>query len=264
MIDTQEQQFWQELRRSTRARIGLGRAGNAQPTCALLDFQLAFAQAKDAVHGRADFSALEAELAPLPCIRVESQASTRADFLRRPDHGRLLTAESLARLRDRSGDCEQDVAFVVCDGLSAAAVMAHAVPVVKACTEHLAGWKVAPLVLARHGRVALGDEIAQALRSQMAVVLIGERPGLSAPDSLGIYITWAAVPGTMDSQRNCISNVHASGLAPAVAAEKAVWLIREATRLRLTGTGLKEDFPALQKAGEAQSLPHERGDTEPF
>lgn len=137
-----------------------------------------------------------------------------------------------------------------------AALMTHAVPVLKACLARLRSWEIAPIILARHARVAIGDEIAQALNSRMAVVLIGERPGLSSPDSLGIYITWAAVPGTPDARRNCISNIHASGLAPAVAAEKAVWLIREATRLRLSGTGLKEEFPgrSLLPAGTGKEI----------
>jgi len=246
-----EQQVWDYFRRSTRARIGLARAGNSMPTTALLDFQLACAQAKDAVHGHADFDLLEKELAPFPCVQVSSQVTTRSEYLQRPDLGRKLSSESRERLEARRSAAVQDVVFVVCDGLSAAALMSHAVQVLEACLSRLQGWETPCVVLARHGRVALGDEIAQALGCRMAVVLIGERPGLSSPDSLGIYLTWAPAPGTQDSQRNCISNIHASGLSPAVAAEKAVWLIREATRLRLTGTGLKEDFPALPDARAA-------------
>lgn len=245
--DRAEQLIWEHFRRSTRARIGLGRAGNAMPVRALLDFQLAFAQAKDAVHGHADFDTLERELAPFPCIQVGSRARTRAEYLQRPDRGRTLSPESRERLEALRSADDWDVGFVVCDGLSAAAVMAHAAPVMEACRSRLPGWKIPAVVLARNGRVALGDKVAAALGCRMVAVLIGERPGLSSPDSLGIYLTWAPAEQTQDSQRNCISNIHAAGLAPAVAAEKAAWLIREATRLGLTGTGLKEDLPAPEK-----------------
>lgn len=260
MSQPYEQPFWDQLRSSTRARIGLGRAGNALPTAALLDFQLAFAQAKDAVHGRADLDMLERELTPLSCIQVDSQAVTRASYLQRPDLGRRLAPESRERLDAQRASFGSDIVFVAGDGLSAAALMAHAAPVLKACLDRLRGWKIAPVILARHARVALGDEIAQALGCRMTVVLIGERPGLSSPDSLGMYITWAAAPGTLDSQRNCISNIHAGGLAPVVAAEKAVWLIREAMRLRLTGTELKEDLPALPEWLATARLPTDSRD----
>lgn len=236
------------LRQSTRARIGLGRSGDALPTRALLDFQHAHARARDAVHGALDNDRLAELLDPLETVRVRSQAGDRATFIRRPDLGRALAPESSAILRGLAGHHDWDVVFIVGDGLSAAAVMAHAAPLMAACHARLAGWKIGPVVLAEQARVALADGIGEALGARISVILIGERPGLSVADSLGMYLTWKPRLGRSDAERNCISNVHQNGLSYEVAADKAAWLIGEATRRRLTGVQLKEDAPSLAHA----------------
>lgn len=230
------------FRAVTRARIGLGRAGDSLPIRAVLDFQLAHARARDAVHGHVDFAAMAARLSEkLPIIQLKSRASDRSVYLARPDLGRRADIAALAGVE--KGDW--DVAFVIADGLSAAAVEAHAETVLSACLRRLGDLRIAPVVLAEQARVAFGDEAGEALGARIVVVLIGERPGLSVPDSLGAYLTFGPRVGRRDSERNCISNIHADGLPHEVAADKIVWLIREALRLGLTGVDLKEDMGAV-------------------
>ena len=236
---------WARFRPSTRARIGLGRVGDAVPTPALLDLMLAHARARDAVHGAADFGAIAEALAPRPVIEVRSRATDRTTYLRRPDLGRRLAPDCLPHL-ERG---EWDVVFVVADGLSAAAVNRHAVPMLEACFARLHGWKIAPIVLAREARVALGDEVGEALGAKLCALLVGERPGLSVRDSLGVYLTWEPHVGRVDSERNCLSNIHPEGLSYDVAADKLVWLMTEAARRRLTGVDLKEDAPVALESG---------------
>lgn len=229
---------WARWRAATRARIGLGRSGDALPTKAMLDFELAHSRARDAVHGAVDFAALERQLNS-PCIRVRSQAPDRLAYLRRPDLGRRL---------DPACDLPRenyDVAFVIADGLSAKAVEAHAAPLLQACLPRLDGLRIAPTVLAEQARVALGDEIGAKLNASCVAVLIGERPGLSAADSLGVYVTWKPQPGRQDSERNCISNIHGGGLDYGTAARMLAWLLTEARRRRLSGVALKLDTAAL-------------------
>ena len=235
------------FRAATRARIGLGRAGDAVPVQALLDFQLAHAQARDAVLGRVDWAALETELAQ-PAILVHSAAADRSTYLRRPDLGRRLDPACLPLLAKG----EWDVALIVGDGLSAAAVQAWAAQVVWAIQVRLCGLTVAPVILAEQARVALSDPIGEALGAKLAVMLIGERPGLSVADSLGIYLTYGPRAGRRDSERNCLSNIHAHGLSPAAAADKLVWLMTQSLRLGLSGVDLKEETPSLQ-AGQGQT-----------
>lgn len=242
---------WARFRQSTRARIGLGRAGDGLPTAALLEFQLAHARARDAVHSAVDFARLAGQIAPHPVVQVHSAAPDRATYLRRPDLGRRLDGASGAALP--KGDW--DIAFVIADGLSAAAVEAHAAPLLHACLDRLGGLRVAPAVLASQARVALGDEVGFRLGARLVAVLIGERPGLTAADSLGAYLTWDPKPGRMDSERNCLSNIHGDGLSVAVAADKLCWLATEAARLKLTGVGLKEDAGLLGQAAPADRLP---------
>jgi ethanolamine ammonia-lyase small subunit len=240
--------IWLRFKDATRARIGLGRVGDALPTSRLLEFQAAHAGARDAVLAPVDFAALAAQLAPLMSlapIRVRSAAPTRADYLRRPDLGRRLDAGCAALLP--AGP--YDAVFVVADGLSATAVQAHAAPLLAALIPRLSHWQLGPVILAERGRVALGDEIAAAMQAEQVVVLIGERPGLSVPNSLGIYLTHAPRVGRRDSERNCISNVHADGLAYAAAAEKLEWLMTQARLLQLTGVALKEDAPTTPQLG---------------
>ena len=236
---------FERFRNATRARIGLGRAGDALPTSAILDFQLAHARARDAVHGQVDFAALADQLAPAPSIRVRSRARDRTIYLARPDLGRQAEPADLPK-----SEAAYDIAFVIADGLSAAAVERHAVPLFKTCMKRLGGFSVAPVILGEQARVAFGDEAAAAFGAEVAIVLIGERPGLSVPDSLGAYITFRPQSGRRDSERNCISNIHADGLSYELAADKIVWIVRQALRLQLTGVDLKED---AEGAGEALS-----------
>jgi ethanolamine ammonia-lyase small subunit len=212
----------------------------------MLDFQLAHARARDAVHKPLDVAAFAAELGHLPHEVVRSRAPDRATYLRRPDLGRRLDPACLPQLP--AG--QWDAAFVVADGLSATAVQRHAAKLLHAVLPKLPQFRVAPVVIATQGRVALGDEIGEALGATLCAVLIGERPGLSVADSLGVYLTFGPRLGRRDSERNCISNIHpAGGLSHEAAATKLAWLMSEAARLRLTGVGLKDDMPALD--GEA-------------
>jgi ethanolamine ammonia-lyase small subunit len=223
------------LRTLTTARIGLGRAGQALPTGAMLDFQLAHARARDAVHTALDVALLRRQLGQ-DAILVGSAAPDRAAYLQNPGVGRRVGhgTEALAR-----GD--YDVAIVIGDGLSATAVHAHAAAVTAALIARLPDWTMAPIVLATQARVALGDDVAARLGARALVMLIGERPGLSAADSLGAYITWHPAVGRRDSERNCVSNIRSpGGLAPSTAAAKIAWLLREARTLGLTGVALKD------------------------
>jgi ethanolamine ammonia-lyase small subunit len=230
------------LRAATPARIGLGRSGDSLPTRAVLDFQLAHARARDAVHGALDAPALAQALAPLPTVLAQSQVNERSIYLRRPDLGRRLDAPSRRALEVLRG--APDVVFVVADGLSAAAVQAQAAALIAACLPGLNGLKIGPVVIATFARVALGDEIGALLGARICAVLIGERPGLSVADSLGVYLTYDPRPGRRDSERNCLSNIHGKGgLSIEQAAAKLVWLLREALNRGLTGVELKEETP---------------------
>ncbi len=236
------------LRLATSARVGLGRAGQGLPTAPMLDFQLAHARARDAVHAALDVDRLATAL-PSPSLIIYSAAPDRATYLQNPDLGRRLSpAASLPR-------GEHDLALVLADGLSAIAVQNHAPALVAALARRLPGWSIAPVVIARQGRVAIGDPIGEALGARMVVVLIGERPGLSAPDSLGAYITFAPRPGRQDSERNCVSNIRdPGGLGPDQAADKIAWLLGEAMRLGFTGIDLKDRQPGLAAATPASRI----------
>ncbi|WP_456318786.1 ethanolamine ammonia-lyase subunit EutC [Belnapia arida] len=231
---------WVELRRFTSARVALGRAGHGLPTAAHLDFQEAHARARDAVHSALDLDALEAALGR-PSIRVASQAADRRAYLLRPDLGRRLREADRASLPPAPGA----FLFVVADGLCAIGVQ-HQAPALIAAARPLleaAGLALAPIVLASQARVALGDEIGEAMAAAMVAVLIGERPGLSATDSLGLYLTLGPSRGRTDAERNCISNIRPGGLAPEAAAEKLLWLAGAARRLGATGVALKDEQP---------------------
>jgi ethanolamine ammonia-lyase small subunit len=249
--------FWSELRRFTPARIGLGRSGVALPTHEVLAFGLAHARARDAVHAPLDHEALERDLhtAAFEVLQVGSRAEDRSCYLRRPDLGRQLDPRHEATLL-QAARC--DIALVVGDGLSALAVQRHAVPLLVALRERLPpGLSCSPVVLVRQARVAIGDDIGEQLHARLAVVLIGERPGLSSPDSLGIYLTHAPRRGRLDAERNCISNVRPEGLPIADAARKLAWHIEQALRLGLSGVGLKDesDFDTLRDASATATLP---------
>ncbi|KGF65854.1 ethanolamine ammonia-lyase subunit EutC [Pseudomonas lutea] len=246
---------WQQLRSLTSARIALGHAGTSLPTAAQLDFQYAHAQARDAVHLALDHAALAEQLAgrARESLTLQSSAPDRHTYLQRPDLGRRLSDASAEQLRGyATGHPEGfDVALVVADGLSALAVQRHSLAMLERIDEIAAaeGWSVAPVLLVEQGRVAVADEVGELLKARMVVILIGERPGLSSPDSLGLYFTYAPRVGLNDAARNCISNVRLEGMSYAMAAHKLLYLMREAWRRQLSGVSLKDDaqVPVLEQ-----------------
>jgi len=231
----------------TPARVSLGRSGHSLPTRALLDFQLAHAQARDAVHLPLDVRLLSLELQQkqIKFVTLRSAAPDRATYLRRPDFGRKLDAESRERLRSLAS--EYDAVFVIADGLSALAVHRHAVPLLTHVLPELekSDWWIAPVAVVEQGRVAIADEIGQLVGAKLSVILIGERPGLTSPDSLGVYLTWQPKPGRTEAERNCISNIRAEGLSYSAAAQTLLFLMNESRRLKLSGFQLKQDARAL-------------------
>ena len=236
---------WNALRRFTPARIGLGRAGGSIPTRELLDFQLAHARARDAVHRELDVEAMRSRLAAsqFDSLALASAAGDRHTFIQRPDLGRILDERSRLLLQKQLQEKPWDVVFVVADGLSALAVERHALPLLAMMRTHLdrEGWRLAPCCVVNQGRVAIGDEIGALLPSQMSVMLIGERPGLTSPDSLGAYLTWNPLPGRSNAERNCVSNIRPEGLSYAAAAYKLLHLMRQSRSRQLSGLNLKED-----------------------
>ncbi|SHG66398.1 ethanolamine ammonia-lyase subunit EutC [Massilia sp. CF038] len=235
---------WHALRALTDARIALGRAGVSVPSARQLEFQLAHARARDAVHQALDAPALAASLAQvgMPVVCVRSACPDRATYLQRPDLGRQLAEQDRASLQSSPWD----LALVVADGLSALAIEQNALPFLRRLYDDLAvdGWTCAPLVVATQARVAIGDDIGAALGVKAVVVMIGERPGLSSPDSMGLYLTWAPQRGCSDAQRNCISNVRPAGLSYDSAAHKLRWLLSQARERQLSGVALKDETPA--------------------
>jgi ethanolamine ammonia-lyase small subunit len=258
---------WPALRRATPARIGLGRSGAALTTAAQLDFQLAHARARDAVHAALDGERIASELRGLglEATLLRSHAADRATYLRRPDLGRRLDAVSrsvldrhpstpvMARLdraihvdaqnkygREERDGKHPDIVFVVADGLSATAVNTHTAPLIKATLAGLDAICIGPVAVVEGGRVAIGDEIGGLLGADLVAVLIGERPGLSAADSLGVYVTWQPAPGTVDAARNCLSNIRPEGMPISEAAEALLQLIANARRHRMTGVALSQ------------------------
>ncbi len=264
---------WLELRRLTPARIALGRTGTSIPTNAQLDFQFAHAQARDAVHLPFDHAGLSSQLAERgrDSLLLHSAAADRHLYLQRPDLGRRLSEESAQQLRDYA-DANPggvDLAVVVADGLSALAVHKHTMPFLTRMEEqtHTEGWSLSPVILVEQGRVAVADEIGQLLGAKMTVILIGERPGLSSPDSLGLYFTYNPKVGLTDAYRNCISNVRLEGLSYGMAAHRLLYLMKEACRRQLSGVNLKDeaqvqtiesDNPDLMKGNFLLSPPDDR------
>lgn len=236
-----------ELRRLTPARIALGRTGTSMPTSAQLDFQYAHAQARDAVHLPFDHAGLSSQLAEVgrESLLLHSAATNRDTYLQRPDLGRKLSDESAQTLREyaQANPGGVDLVIVVADGLSALAVHRHTLPFLARMQEQVEaeGWSVSPVVLVEQGRVAVADEIGELLGAKMVVILIGERPGLSSPDSLGLYFTYNPKVGLTDAYRNCISNVRLEGLSYAMAAHRLLYLMREACRRQLSGVNLKDE-----------------------
>ena len=263
---------WAALRAFTAARIALGRAGTSLPTAAHLDFQLAHARARDAVDVALDPAPLAASLGEAwpqasPCLLLHSAATDRRHYLQRPDVGRRLDPASIEVLEALAQTCGAgadqgvetrpfDLALVVADGLSAQAITQNAAPFLAHLRQHLASaeWRVAPICIAAQARVALGDEIGQRLGAKAVVMLIGERPGLSSPDSMGLYLTWMPRLGLTDASRNCISNVRPAGLGLDEAAFRLSYLLTQARQRQLSGVALKDDTggPALMTL-EAQA-----------
>ena len=243
---------WSALRQFTDARVALGRAGISQPSKIHLDFQLAHAQARDAVHRPLDTTLLAHQLGQVwpdasPCLKLHSAATDRQTYLQRPDLGRRLDSASRELLRQVAAAASEvhafDLALVVADGLSALAIENHAAPFLTALRASLTGpsWRIAPLCVVQQARVAIGDEIGQLLRAKAVVVLIGERPGLSSPDSMGLYMTWMPEIGLTDARRNCISNIRAAGLSHAQAAHTLRALLEQSRLRQVSGVDLKDE-----------------------
>jgi ethanolamine ammonia-lyase small subunit len=235
---------WAKLRALTAARIGLDRSGSSLATTPLLEFRLAHARARDSVNEAINIPRLIAELADLglPIITIDSAAPDRHTYLLRPDLGRSLGPAAQDALLPRAG--HYDLVVALADGLSARAVERHVPPLLAALVPALGAerWSLAPLVVVRQGRVAVGDSIAAVLGAGAVVVLIGERPGLSAPDSLGAYLTWRPTPQTTtDANRNCVSNIRPEGLSYEDAAFKLAYLLREMRKRNLSGVALKDE-----------------------
>jgi ethanolamine ammonia-lyase small subunit len=252
---------WPALRRFTEARIGLGRAGSALPIKEVLSFAMAHAQARDAVTTPIDWAPIETEMArlALPTVRVDSAAADRDTYLRRPDLGRRLGPQARQRLAAIAGPAP-DLLIVIADGLSSTGVAANAADLIGALLPLVrkSEWRLGPIVLASQGRVAFGDDAAEVLGARAVLVLIGERPGLSSPDSLGAYLTYAPRVGRKDGERNCVSNIRRGGLGADEAAFKINWLLREAFRRALTGVGLKDESDFLLEGAPATPTLAER------
>lgn len=236
---------WAHLRKFTAARIAIGRSGGSQPTAAVLDFRLAHARARDAVHApfHPEKISVPLESAGIPTRLLATTLTDRQTYLLRPDLGRSLHPDSVAQLHP--GDF--DLAIIVSDGLAAAAAENHAaavlVPLIAAL--RVAGWKIAPILLIPLARVKIQDEIGHALRARFTLMLLGERPGLGTPDSLGAYFTRNPSPDCTDAERNCVSNIRPEGIPPAQAAAKLAWLLQESALLGLGGIYLKDNQPAI-------------------
>ena len=240
---------WPGLRALTAARIGLARSGASLATGPLLEMRLAHARARDAVHAVVDEPALIAAL-PEPVLVVESEAADRQTYVMRPDLGRRLAGTAAGVLTPYAGS--YDLAVVLGDGLSAFAVQRHAAPLVGMLLPALRadGWQVAPLALVRGARVAVGDAVAQALGARGVLVLIGERPGWSAPDSLGAYATWQPKAGTTDAERNCVSNIRPEGLGYGDAAHRLFYLLGRMRALQVSGVALKDESAGVRSVGD--------------
>ena len=236
---------WDSLKQFTPARIALGRAGMSLPTRASLDFQLAHALARDAVNIPLDFAGLEQRLnlQGYQTLTLQSRAENQSVYLQRPDLGRLLSASAMACLQN-TAPITADAVVVVADGLSSQAIEHHAEPFLSLLLPELQEncYALSPVCLVKHGRVAIADAIAEHYAARLCIILIGERPGLSSPDSMGIYFTYQARPEiSTDADRNCISNIHKNGLSYEQALKKLLFLLTEAEKLQLSGVNLKDE-----------------------
>lgn len=241
------QDEWEKLKQFTDARIAIGRAGSSIPTRPMLEFQLAHAQARDAVYQPLDVASLTKQIQSLglKTISVKSQAEDKQTYLKRPDLGRVLAQESVEIVTEYQHQHanEFDVCIVVGDGLSALAIEENAFKLIQSLQLEITqeNWSLTPIVMATGSRVALGDQVCELLKAKMLIMLIGERPGLSSPDSLGIYYTFGAKSGDLDSKRNCISNVRPAGLSIPIATQRLMNLMRKSKSLGYSGVKLKDD-----------------------
>jgi ethanolamine ammonia-lyase small subunit len=258
------------LRDFTSARVSLPTTGHSIATTEVLSFQLAHAQARDAVHALFHLPSFVQRLhdelpilaeASIPVLQLQTNAANRAAYLRQPILGRTLHPDSLAELHPAAPNHAPDLAIVVADGLSALAVERNAIPLLAHLLPQLlaAGWTIGPLAVVQQGRVAIGDPIGFYLGASLSLVLIGERPGLSSPDSLGAYLTWHPHPDRTDADRNCLSNIRDGGLSPESAAARLLWYLQAARTRQISGTALKEGCLELKASGTAlpQKIPIE-------
>lgn len=251
---------WGDLKQFTRARIALGRVGSSLPTKEILNFGMSHAMARDAVHLALDVDPLEKQIKSLGCdvLKLHSRAPDRASYLLRPDWGRRLNDES-AEIIKALPQQKIDVSIVIGDGLSSLAVQKHAAPMLQSMLQAIqqampSEWKLGPVAIASQARVALADEVGELMNARMVILLIGERPGLSSPDSLGLYLTYQPKVGCSDADRNCISNVRPEGLNYEAAAKKLMWLAQEAMRLKVSGVALKDESDVHQIDNDERKL----------
>jgi ethanolamine ammonia-lyase small subunit len=247
---------WGDLKQFTRARIALGRVGISLPTKEILSFGMSHAMARDAVHLALDTDILQSQIESLgvEVLKLHSRAPDRASYLLRPDWGRRLSDESTEIIKALPQE-KIDVSIVIGDGLSSLAVQKHAAPMLQAIQQTMPSeWKLGPVVIASQARVALADEVGELMYARMVILLIGERPGLSSPDSLGLYLTYQPKVGCSDADRNCISNVRPEGLNYEAAAKKLMWLAQESMRLKVSGVELKDESDVHQIDKDAQQL----------
>ncbi len=244
MTSDSQYSVWESYKKFTAARIGLKRSGGSIGTSEMLKFRFDHAKAKDAVWAECDFTKMQDTLSAwLPTIILNSKISSREEYLLRPDLGRLLNEDSLSLLKSEvSPNSSYDIVFCVVDGLSPYAISKNTVDFLMELKddEYWKGIKLAPIICIQNGRVAIGDQVAETIHAKMSIVLIGERPGLSSTDSIGIYITYNPTPGTTDERRNCISNVRPDGLNFEKAKQKLIYLAKEAFLQRITGVHLKD------------------------
>ena len=237
-----EEDYWSELRKYTHARIAIGRAGNAMPTSEVLKLRMAHAHACDAVQAEVYTDLLGSRLIDLGfnVQQVKSQAIDRNDYIRNPYKGKLLHEESKHKL-DMLEIKQTDLCIIFADGLSADAVNIHAIPFLELLLKELRFWNIAPVILVSQGRVAISDSIGEVLNARISLILLGERPGLSAPTSLGAYITYNPKSGNTDEKRNCVSNIQPAGLSYRQAAAKISYLLHEMRSQQLSGVKLKDN-----------------------
>jgi ethanolamine ammonia-lyase small subunit len=255
---------WRALRTQTPARVAIGRAGGSLPTSEWLNFKSSHAAARDAVHAPFDAERLAGEIAALgtPTVVLATAAADKGSYLRHPDRGRKPDAASREKLQSLiAAETKYDLSIVVSDGLSAFAAERQVVPLLTILLPKLAadGWQLAPIAVVRFGRVALQDEVGSLARVKISLMLLGERPGLGTPDSLGAYLVYGPKGGNTDADRNCVSNIHPQGLSFAAAADTLHYLLTEASRRRLSGIGLKDErmLAAASIAADDRRLPSE-------